>query len=149
MENGRKFFKQVENTVGKGEIACYVQFPVFPQCFQKACFPGASKGIIVWEWVNSSPNNPEFYRPWRRGLLKTMWKEEKMLLTNIFSFPHNVFYTSQNKTNFNFQFTFVFSSANAFDLDMSKILLFGSQLMHLQKVLTKVSLNSQCWLNLM
>ena len=22
-ENGRKFFKRVENTVGKGEIACY------------------------------------------------------------------------------------------------------------------------------
>ena len=22
------------------------------QCFQKACFPGASKGVTVWEWVN-------------------------------------------------------------------------------------------------
>ena len=31
--------------MGKGEIACY-------ECFQKACFPGASKGVIVWEWVN-------------------------------------------------------------------------------------------------
>ena len=27
------------------------QFLLFPQCFQKACFPGASKGVIVWEWV--------------------------------------------------------------------------------------------------
>ena len=35
-ENGRKFFKQVENTVGKGEIARYEQFLLFPQCFQKA-----------------------------------------------------------------------------------------------------------------
>ena len=26
---------------------------LFPQCFQKACFPGASKGVIVWEWVKS------------------------------------------------------------------------------------------------
>ena len=43
-ENGRKLSKQVENTVGKGEIACYEQFLLFPQCFQKACFPGASKG---------------------------------------------------------------------------------------------------------
>ena len=42
----------VENTVGKGEIACYEQFLLFPQCFQKAYFPGASKGVIVWEWVN-------------------------------------------------------------------------------------------------
>ena len=39
------------NTVGKGEIARYEQFFLFPQCFQKACFPGASKGVIVWEWV--------------------------------------------------------------------------------------------------
>ena len=28
------------------------QFLLFPHCFQKACFPGASKGVIVWEWVN-------------------------------------------------------------------------------------------------
>ena len=48
-ENGRKLFKLVENTVGKGEIARYEQFLLFPQCFQKDCFQGTSKGIIVWE----------------------------------------------------------------------------------------------------
>ena len=32
-ENGRKLFKPVENTVGKGEIARYEQFLLFPQCF--------------------------------------------------------------------------------------------------------------------
>ena len=26
----------------------------FSQCFQKACFPEASKGVIVWEWVNGT-----------------------------------------------------------------------------------------------
>ena len=36
-ENGKKFLKQVENTVGKGEIARYEQFLLFPQCFQKTC----------------------------------------------------------------------------------------------------------------
>ena len=35
-ENGRKFSKWVENTVGKGEIARYEQF-LFLQCFQKTC----------------------------------------------------------------------------------------------------------------
>ena len=50
-ENGRKLSKQVENTAGKGEIARYEQFLLYPQCFQKACFPEASKGVIVWEWV--------------------------------------------------------------------------------------------------
>ena len=34
-ENGRKLSKRVENTVGKGEIARYEQFLLFPQCFQK------------------------------------------------------------------------------------------------------------------
>ena len=53
-KNSRKISKRVENTVGKGEIARYEQFLLFPQCFQKACFPGASKGVIVWEWVKMS-----------------------------------------------------------------------------------------------
>ena len=61
---GRKLSKRVENTMGKGEIARYD----CPQCFQKACFPGASKGVTVWEWVKSLwqplhplPNNYHFY----------------------------------------------------------------------------------------
>ena len=36
-ENGRKLFKQVGNTVGKGEIARNMQFFLFPECFQKTC----------------------------------------------------------------------------------------------------------------
>ena len=36
-ENGRKFFKPVEITVGKGEIARDEQFLLFPQCFRKTC----------------------------------------------------------------------------------------------------------------
>ena len=39
--------------MGTGEIARYEQFLLFPQCFQKACFPGASTGVIVWEWVKT------------------------------------------------------------------------------------------------
>ena len=48
-KNGIKLSKWVENTVRKEEIARYKQFLLSPQCFQKACFPGASKGVIVWE----------------------------------------------------------------------------------------------------
>ena len=36
-ENGRKFSKWVESTVGKGEIARYEQFLLFPQRFQMTC----------------------------------------------------------------------------------------------------------------
>ena len=59
-ENGRKLSKPVENTVGKGEIACYEQFLLFQPCFQKTRFPGASKGVIMWEWANSLPCNRIF-----------------------------------------------------------------------------------------
>ena len=51
--NGRKLSKPLENTVGKGEIVRYEQFLLFRQCFQKACVPEASKGVIVWEWVKT------------------------------------------------------------------------------------------------
>ena len=47
-------FDRVENIVGKVEIAHYEQFLLFPQWFQKASFPEASKGVIVWEWVKHS-----------------------------------------------------------------------------------------------
>ena len=33
-ENDRKFSAWEENTLGKGEIDCYKQFLLFPQCFQ-------------------------------------------------------------------------------------------------------------------
>ena len=36
-ENDKKFSQGVENTLGKGEIARYEQFLLFPQCFQKTC----------------------------------------------------------------------------------------------------------------
>ena len=36
-ENGRKFYKRVGNTVGKGEIARYGQFLLFLRCLQKSC----------------------------------------------------------------------------------------------------------------
>ena len=67
-ENGRKLSKQVENTVEKGEIACYEQFLLFPQCFQQACFPGVSKGVIVWEWVKGKCNSNDFQEVFIRNI---------------------------------------------------------------------------------
>ena len=52
-EKDRKFSKQVENTVGKEEIACYKQFLFFPQCFQKTCTTATWKSGPVWERVKS------------------------------------------------------------------------------------------------
>ena len=36
-ENGRRFSKRVKNAMGKEEIAHYLQFLLFHQCFQKNC----------------------------------------------------------------------------------------------------------------
>ena len=44
-KNGRKLSKWVENTVGKGEIARYEQFLLFPRFFQKGLFP---RGVKRW-----------------------------------------------------------------------------------------------------
>ena len=101
-ENSRKFSKWLENTVGKEEIARYEQFLLFPQCFQKACFQGASKGVIVWECVNSlqhqrkmeaflddkinANKSVQFVSEFETKLLE----KEKMLVTSILSFFHNV-----------------------------------------------------------
>ena len=37
----------VENIVGKGEIACYEQFLLFPQCFQKLSVADALKWVSI------------------------------------------------------------------------------------------------------
>ena len=49
-----------------------------------------------------------------------MWEKEKMLVTSIFSFTP--------EKNSCFKVTFILSSANAFNLDQSKNLLFGKEL---------------------
>ena len=45
-ENVKKF-RRVENTVAKGEIACYKQFLLFPLCFQQTCPADTSKPGLV------------------------------------------------------------------------------------------------------
>ena len=44
--------KWVENTVGKGEIARFEQFLLFPQCFQKTYLANTKKPPLIWERVN-------------------------------------------------------------------------------------------------
>ena len=53
-----KFSKWIENTVGKGEIARYEQFLLFPQCFQKTCTADTVKTRFVWEKVKANIMGP-------------------------------------------------------------------------------------------
>ena len=81
--------------MGKGEIARYEQFLLFPQCFQKAYFPGASKGVIVWEWVK---------HPLKQLAFEDIEGKEEYVsshhfITSIFSISLNVFNPSQYKNH--------------------------------------------------
>ena len=55
IKNGRKFSKGIGNTVGKGEIARYEQFLLFPQCFQKTCTADTYLQTVLSQ-VSHSPN---------------------------------------------------------------------------------------------
>ena len=44
---GIQLFDWVENIVGKGEIACYEQFLLFPQCFLKLSVVDASNWVSM------------------------------------------------------------------------------------------------------
>ena len=45
-ENCRKFSEQVENTVGKGEIAHYEQFLLFPSVFKRLVLQTKNQGLF-------------------------------------------------------------------------------------------------------
>ena len=52
-ENGRKISKQVENTVGKGEIARHEQFLLFPQNFQKTVLQTLKKQVLFGKGLSN------------------------------------------------------------------------------------------------
>ena len=52
-ENSREFSKLVENTVGKGEVAHYKHFLLFPQCFQKTFTADMQKPRLFWKSIKT------------------------------------------------------------------------------------------------
>ena len=57
--SGRMFFRQVENTVGKGEIARYEQFSFSHSAFKRLELKTRKKPGLVWERVKTP-----FAREW-------------------------------------------------------------------------------------
>ena len=53
-ENGRKFSERVENTAGKGEIARYEQFLLFPQCFKKLVLQASKNQSLFGKGLKES-----------------------------------------------------------------------------------------------
>ena len=48
-ENGRRFSKQVENTVGKGEIARWEQFSFFHSVFKRLVLQTCKNQGLFWK----------------------------------------------------------------------------------------------------
>ena len=60
-ENGGKFSKSIENAVGKGEIACYKQFLLFPTVFSKDLLQTRkNQGLFGKGFINPFPHNDTF-----------------------------------------------------------------------------------------
>ena len=135
-------YKSLESSVEKEEIACNKQFLLFPvfSTLLETCPPFSSnlklsfanslsleesKILSFWERVKvkTLPHIPNFYRPFDRRLLKTLQGKEKIPVTNIFSFAHNVFHPVKDKF-FIIKKNFDFQSTNVMNLDESKILIF-------------------------
>ena len=90
--NGRKLSKWVENTVGKGEIACYEQFPLSP-VFSKGLFPRGVKRChcVGMGWTTLDA-------PYEKCFENNVGKGENVGI-QLFSFFHNVFYCMIDKSN--------------------------------------------------
>ena len=73
--------------------------------------------------INPFTNNPCLSRSCRRKLLKTFRVKDKMLVTSIFSFSHNVFFPIKSRNDHLRNILCVVR--NAFNLDRAKILSFG------------------------
>ena len=80
----------------------YKQFLLFSECFQKASFPDRQKV----SWCGNGLKSPL-----KKAFRKTLWEQEKMLVTSIFSFSQ-MFSTCRDKNLF-FESQFSFMSANA------------------------------------
>ena len=135
-ESSRKW---VKNTAGKGEIAHYEQFLLFPQCFQKTCTGDTYKPGHVSERVNSLPNNPDFYQSHENiaGKGKNAGYHHFLLFPQFFFSP----FTKQI-SNFHSHL----SSAHAFNLDQFKNISFGKGLTHYHIVIH--SLPNNPWFSL-
>ena len=75
--------------MGKGEIASYERFLLFPQSFQRTCSADMLKQGLVWERVNLIVL---ILTTQEAKLFKTSWESEKIVVINNFSISHYRFY---------------------------------------------------------
>ena len=78
--------------------------PFPPQCFQKACFPGVSNGVIVWEWVNPLPDDNIL----DRSKLKAFADDKSNVTQNIKVVFHRIENIEGKEENAGYQYFLLF-----------------------------------------
>ena len=63
--------------------------------------------FVVWARLNPFLNKPRFSRVCSRGIWKTLWGKEKLLVTSIFSFSNSVLYPFWEHTVLSIKFKIV------------------------------------------
>ena len=92
-------WNKIENINAKGEIACFEQFLLFSQCFQKSSAEEASKSVYLWERVQI-----HFFPQCFQKLSTTM-------ISKIITYSYNEFL---NYLDFLIQFLDISSLCNAY-----------------------------------
>ena len=77
--------------MGKGEIARYEQFLIFPQCFQKTCTADIVKAGPVWERVNSFSTQSRLLTTLKKKALENTVGKGENAGKQHFLFSHSVF----------------------------------------------------------
>ena len=95
---------------------------------------------MIKTWLNSFPNNPDFYRPWIESFRKHSGKQRKCWKSAFLHFPHCFLLYQKQIIILG---TFDMWSANALNLVFSKKLLFGKDL----KVPIAANKNNVCLQN--
>ena len=88
-ETDRKFSKQIENNVGKGEIACHKQFLLFQQCFQKTYCRHRERVKACVAGKHLQMTNQILSEQWYLSLneYKTLREKEEILVALSHHFP--------------------------------------------------------------
>ena len=89
-------YDREENIMETGENADF-QDSSFIHFLHILFLKGMKKRESVWYKNDPFLNNPRFSQACKRNLLNTLCEKEKMLVTSIFSFSHNVFYPINKK----------------------------------------------------
>ena len=118
-ENGRKIFKRVEKVVGKGDIALFsFSLGVFKSLIlQTRKNQGLfGKGLTLYHAIL------DFYDPKKEAFWNIVGKEYNAGKP---AFSFSIMFSTLSKSNLNLIISFILIYANAFNLDWSKMLLFG------------------------